>query len=150
MELALELASRWRRLGGALIDSLISLVIIIPIMFVFGIFEQVMQGQGMTINQQALILLLSLVIFLVVNAYLLANYGQTVGKRLVGTRIVSNMGGQNVSLLKIFGLRVLPISLIAQIPFAGAILILVDTLFIFREDKRCIHDLIAATKVVKI
>jgi uncharacterized RDD family membrane protein YckC len=36
-------------------------------------------------------------------------------------------------------------TLIGIIPFYG----LVDVLFIFREDKRCIHDLIAGTHVVQ-
>ena len=35
--------------------------------------------------------------------------------------------------------------IIALVPFYA----LVDVLFIFRNDQRCIHDLIAGTKVIK-
>ena len=46
-------------------------------------------------------------------------------------------------------LRLVPIHLISQVPFAGGFVGLADSLFIFRQDKRCIHDLIAGTKVVE-
>jgi len=35
----LNLASRWKRLGGALVDFLISMVICIPIMLATGLLE---------------------------------------------------------------------------------------------------------------
>ena len=47
-------------------------------------------------------------------------------------------------------MRYFPLAVIAQIPFAGGIFSLIDCLFIFREDRRCIHDLIAGTKVVDV
>jgi uncharacterized RDD family membrane protein YckC len=37
-----------------------------------------------------------------------------------------------------------------QIPVVNFILPLLDALFIFREDRRCIHDLIAGTKVIQL
>lgn len=39
-------------------------------------------------------------------------------------------------------------AVISAIPLAGAAFGLVDILFIFRADRRCIHDLIAGTHVV--
>jgi uncharacterized RDD family membrane protein YckC len=38
--------------------------------------------------------------------------------------------------------------LMTLIPFAGLVLALLDVLFIFRDDQRCLHDLLADTKVV--
>jgi uncharacterized RDD family membrane protein YckC len=39
---------------------------------------------------------------------------------------------------------------VALIPVIGGFLPLVDVLFIFRHDRRCIHDLLAGTNVVKV
>ena len=35
------------------------------------------------------------------------------------------------------------------VPYLGMIFHLVDSLFIFREDRRCLHDRIAGTRVVR-
>jgi uncharacterized RDD family membrane protein YckC len=47
-------------------------------------------------------------------------------------------------------LRYLPISLAALIPVIGPYLSLVDVVFIFGSERRCIHDRLAGTKVVKV
>jgi len=39
--------------------------------------------------------------------------------------------------------------LISAIPVVGSFFVLIDTLLVFRADRRCVHDLIAGTKVVK-
>jgi len=36
------------------------------------------------------------------------------------------------------------------LPLVGKASRLIDTIFIFRENRRCLHDLIAGTRVVKI
>ena len=52
-------------------------------------------------------------------------------------------------LSRIVLLRMVPMSIVAYIPFVGGLLNLVDILFIFGRDRRCIHDLIADTIVVQ-
>ena len=39
---------------------------------------------------------------------------------------------------------------IGGIPFVGFIFTIVDPLFIFQESRRCVHDLIADTLVIKV
>jgi len=145
-----ELASRWKRLGGSLLDGLITMAIILPVMVISGVFAQITQKHGMSIGQQVLFFCFAMVVSLLVNGYFLAKHGQTVGKKLVGTRIVSNESGQLLTLEKVFGLRFVLPSLITQIPIVGGIFAVLDSLFIFQKNKRCIHDLIAGTKVVKV
>ncbi|MEA2700447.1 MAG: hypothetical protein QOI66_4718, partial [Myxococcales bacterium] len=40
--------------------------------------------------------------------------------------------------------------IISAIPYLGGLYALVDALFIFRDDRRCIHDLIAGTRVIAV
>jgi formylglycine-generating enzyme required for sulfatase activity/uncharacterized RDD family membrane protein YckC len=165
-ELNQELASRWQRLWGSLIDALIAMAIIFPAMWFLGLWQlmadakwsssagyfekqQEVLGQ-LTIEQRIIMFALGTVVFIVIQGYLLGKYGQTIGKRMVGTRIVSCEDGRILPFWTVFSLRYLPVSLVSQIPVAGQWLSLIDVLFIFRKDKRCIHDLIAGTKVVKV
>jgi uncharacterized RDD family membrane protein YckC len=77
-------------------------------------------------------------------------HGQTVGKRLLGIRIVRVQDDANPGFVHAVLLRsVVPI-IIRAIPMFGLGFWLVDVGCIFRTDKRCLHDLIAGTKVVQI
>jgi uncharacterized RDD family membrane protein YckC len=79
------------------------------------------------------------------NIYLLATRGQTLGKQWMKIRIVTNPQGENPGFVKAFLLRGLVNCLIGNfVPLYG----IVDVCFIFREDRRCLHDLIAETIVV--
>jgi uncharacterized RDD family membrane protein YckC len=84
----------------------------------------------------------------VVTITFVSRYGQTIGKRLVGVKVVRN-NGERASLGRIFWLRNVVSALPALIPVVGGIYGLVDTLFIFGDSRRCIHDLIGDTKVVR-
>lgn len=77
--------------------------------------------------------------------YLLHTEGQTIGKRAANIRIVEVDSGENGGFVRNFLLREFVNGLLAFIPFYA----IVDILFIFRDDQRCIHDHIAGTKVVK-
>jgi uncharacterized RDD family membrane protein YckC len=142
-----NLASLGARLGGAIIDAIISWVLVFPLMYYTGFWQSAMAGQ-VNYGLQVLLSIGGMVIFLLLNGYLLAKHGQTIGKRIVGTRIVSVTDGQILPLVKVFGLRYVPMSLVAMVPIVGNILALVNVLFIFRDDRRCIHDLIAGTRVI--
>jgi len=87
-------------------------------------------------------------IFLLINGKFLASNGQTVGKKLMGVKIVSLSGGI-LPLKDVILRRYAPPVLISIIPIIGGIFCLADVLCIFRGDRRCIHDLIAGTKVVR-
>ena len=145
-----ELASRWQRLWGALLDALIAMAIVFPVMWISGVWQQLMRGAQMSVEQRIWLFIFGVILFFILQGYLLAKHGQTIGKRIVGTRIVSAEDGRILPLSRIFWLRNLPASLVAQIPTFGPWISVIDSLFIFRKDKRCIHDLIAGTKVIKV
>jgi uncharacterized RDD family membrane protein YckC len=144
-----ELATRWARLGGGLLDGLITSAVIVPIMFATGYMQSAMSGVEPSLPTQLGYSLLGIVVIVAINGYWLQKSGQTIGKRVAGTRIVSVGDNTLLPLWKIVLLRILPINLLALVPVVGPILSTIGILFIFRSDKRCLHDLIAGTKVIR-
>jgi uncharacterized RDD family membrane protein YckC len=94
-----------------------------------------------------LAMLVILGVVAVINCILLNMYGQTIGKRMLGIKVVRT-DGDEVSLGRFIFLRFLPIALLGRIPFVGPIIGLVDCLLIFGDDRRCLHDVFADTIVV--
>ena len=143
-----NLASRWARLGASLIDSIILVVPIIAIVYGTDYWERVM-NQNISLIEQMLPVLMGFLEYLVLNGYLLHKRGQTIGKWALGIKIVSLHNEKILPLWKVFFVRYVPQVLVAMIPLAGSILILINDLFIFRKNKRCVHDYIAGTKVIR-
>jgi uncharacterized RDD family membrane protein YckC len=84
---------------------------------------------------------------------LLALRSQNLGMLLLSIRVVRVSDHQPAGFLHASLLRFLvPVSLIFMpgvIAFLGVMFLCVDYCFIFRDDRRCLHDLIAGTTVVK-
>jgi uncharacterized RDD family membrane protein YckC len=85
----------------------------------------------------------------IVQIVLLSMWGQTIGKKLCGVRIVRFADGSQAGFVRAWLLRSLVVSIIAQIPILGPVFAVADICFIFRSDRRCLHDHIAGTVVVK-
>jgi uncharacterized RDD family membrane protein YckC len=148
-----DLADRWARLGAALIDGAVMLVIMVPLMFMGGYWEVAFEagrsgGFGlMPLGTTLLWAAIGFVLFVLVQGYPLHATAQTWGKKLLSIRIV-DLQGRQPSLVDLLLKRYLPTHAIANIPCLGSIYVLVDVLMIFRDDRRCLHDLIAGTRVV--
>jgi uncharacterized RDD family membrane protein YckC len=82
-------------------------------------------------------------------AVLLSLRGQTVGKILTSIRIVRAKDGTPAGFVHAFLLRGFLARCLRHVPVIGFLFWFVDNCFIFRDDHRCLHDLIAGTKVVK-
>lgn len=83
---------------------------------------------------------------LATNLRLLYNDGQTLGKRAMGIRIVDVDGGR-APMTRLILLRWLPFFLVGLIPYLGMLVSLVNVCWIFEKEQRCLHDLLARTKV---
>ena len=83
---------------------------------------------------------------MVVQAVLLSSHGQTIGKRLMGLRIVRADTGRNGGFVTNVFLRAVINGLLA----CTIIYFVVDSLFLLFRNRLCLHDYIAGTKVVKI
>ncbi|MBD9479957.1 RDD family protein [Pseudoxanthomonas sp. PXM02] len=145
---------RWLRLAAALIDGCIAMVLIVPLMFVGGYWQAAFEagrsgGLGlMPLGTTLLWAVIGFVVFALVQAYPLNATGQTWGKKLLSIRIV-DLQGNKPSLVDLLVKRYLPTHAIANLPCVGLLYVLVDSLMIFRQDQRCVHDLIAGTRVVR-
>ncbi|MGE8499657.1 MAG: RDD family protein [Pseudomonas sp.] len=140
-------ASRGARLGAAIIDTVLLMAITLPISYFNGDFERIAQGVVPGLWEQVLNLALGIVIFLLINGTWLKRYGQTVGKRVCKVRIV-NMQGQIPDLAGLVLKRYVSVWLLTLIPTLGGLLCIINYLFIFRRDRRCVHDHLAGTRVV--
>jgi len=142
-----ELASRWQRLGGAIIDGIIGFVVALPMMFMLGIFEYTRKGASPPFQLSLISAVIGFAVFALIHGYFLNKNGQTIGKKVLGTKIVG-MDDNRLGLQAILFKRYLPITVVSIIPVLGGLLSLVDILFIFGKEKRCVHDYIAGSKVV--
>jgi uncharacterized RDD family membrane protein YckC len=154
-----ELAGRGARLAAKIVDGLtvLAVLLVAGVMAAIGIsLATALHGPGaMRVLGLSLAAILAgltgflcLVALIIWNCIWLQRYGQTVGKRVLHVRIVRS-SGERASLGRIFGLRYLPMMLLGAIPKLGALITLIDYLLIFRDSRRCLHDQIADTKVVK-
>ena len=131
-----ELASRFQRFRAAIIDVMIYVVAVLP----YAVF----------MSKPAVGISLSALVFLGIigwNGVLLAQNGQTIGKKASRIRIVRT-DDSDASFSRLFFMRMLLTWVMGSVPFIGPLFSLVNVLFIFRDDRRCIHDLICDTKVV--
>lgn len=85
--------------------------------------------------------------FLAINVWFMKR-GQTIGKWLLGLRIVSVDTGRPLPVGQLITRRYLPGWIAGLLPRIGGVYGLVNVLMIFREDRRCLHDVIAGTHVV--
>lgn len=141
----LELADRGARLGAMLLDNLIVFGVVFLIVPLGAALEKVSQAAS---SFAILLMGAALLAVLVINLVLLHRQGQTLGKRIVGIRIL-RIDGSRCELWRIIVLRVFAIGLLQMIPFIGWIIFLIDALMIFGEERRCLHDMFADTMVVK-
>jgi uncharacterized RDD family membrane protein YckC len=147
------LASLGKRFLGALVDGLSGLVFVGPGygLMIAGTINSPNQNEVPVLALVGMgLLAIGALALLGVQLYLLATRSQSLGKVIVKTQIWDVTTGQPAGFVKSFLIRALVNGLIGGIPCVGAIYSIVDICFIFREDRRCIHDLLASTVVLDI
>jgi uncharacterized RDD family membrane protein YckC len=152
-------ASRGSRLGATIIDSLIIFVPMIPA-YVHAIPAIMRAGPGMQRNAFAVwamiagtggwfyLGLLWALAVLALNGMFAYRNGQSIAKKWLGIKDV-RPDGSRASFARIFWLRNVLSGCLSLIPLVGGFYGLIDALFIFGSAKRCVHDYIADTIVVR-
>lgn len=86
----------------------------------------------------------------IVQIVMISTRGQSIGKRIFGIRIVRFATHAPAGFLHGWLIRAVVPGIISCLPWIGFVFVIVNYCFIFREDRRCLHDLIADTCVVKV
>jgi uncharacterized RDD family membrane protein YckC len=158
----LELAGRGTRLAAAIIDRLFVLLCLIPGLALMGpaLVQMALASQrGEEPDLEAFgaggallgagFTMLALLALIIVQVWMISTRGQSLGKRFLGIRIVKFADNARPGFVHGWLLRDFVTAVISAVPYVGTVFALVDVCFIFGEQRRCIHDLIAGTKVVK-
>jgi uncharacterized RDD family membrane protein YckC len=156
------LAERGARLLAATIDELILLAVALPMIIgAMPAMTALIAGgadlesigtsdvlHAMIAGPGAIITVLALIAWCVITGWLVATNGQSIGKRLVGIKVVRT-DGSRASFARIFLLRNVVNGLPNLLPYVGWLYQLVDPLLIYQESRQCLHDKIADTMVVR-
>jgi uncharacterized RDD family membrane protein YckC len=143
-----SLAPRGDRLLAVIVDIAVALPIVILVGIFTGEFSALFHRQAVPSSVYWDNALAGWAWFFLVNTYLLKRYGQTVGKRFLDIRI-SDYHTDAVPPFWRLLVRIGVHSVAGLLGALGGLFSLVDDLFIFSKGRRCIHDLIAGTRVVK-
>ena len=147
------LAERGTRLGAIIVDYLLALASMLPagVVASFLLFTnrdnfQSEESKWMLIGSLCMMGLMVLG-FAIYQMYLISTTGQSLAKRWMGIKIV-RLDGSPVGFVHGVLLRSFVIGALGGIPFVGWIVGIVDPLMIFGEERRCLHDHIAGTRVI--
>ncbi len=139
------IAGAGARLGGALLDFLFHLLGVILGVLCIAAIAAVTEGSDAGAIAGLLLAVAFGLVPVIINAVLITKTGQTVGKKLVGTRIVMEGTGQLPGFVQGWLVRYFVFGLISQfVPF----LALIDAFFVFTERAKTLHDRLAGTIVV--
>jgi uncharacterized RDD family membrane protein YckC len=141
-----------RRLLATTIDFILVPVCALLIMLVTGALEHAEDYAG-GYQVPVRILVLGVSSYLSLNGWLLYRRGETVGKSLLGIKIVSAHSGTRPALWKLLCLRAPFFPLLYLVIFYGftpwlVLVPLLDLIFMLGKQRRCLHDYAAGTFVV--
>jgi len=154
---AAALAGLGSRFGAALVDGIAQMLCRLPtsLAIYHVLAEQVSSGQQLSFVEVATVARDSmsksypfLAALIVLQGVLLTLRSQSLGKIVAGIRIVRVRDGSKAGFVHAFLLRGVAPGVIELIPILGGLFWLVDVCFIFGDQRRCVHDHIAGTKVV--
>ncbi len=151
------MANLAQRFGGAMVDGILMWACLLAPPMIAGnlgvmwdalesgdpeVMAQVLGGGDYTATPILIVVLAGF------NLWLLFKDGQTIGKRLMGIRIVRT-SGVRAGFLRIIALRAWVPGLLYMLPFAGPAIMIIGHAAILLPQRRCLHDFLADTKVVR-
>lgn len=103
---------------------------------------------GMIPNIAIISAVVYLIIMLFIQGFLLHKYGQSIGKKLLGIKVVDLQTEANPGVVRAFVLR----SLVFILPtlYTLPLFSIIDYLFSIGKKKQTLHDKLAKTKVIKV
>jgi uncharacterized RDD family membrane protein YckC len=143
-------AGRGVRLVAAIVDGFVfAAMVYVPLLIGLGMTGGITGADGQfnvaaMFGTGGLLALAGLVAWAVITYSLVKRNGQTIAKKWFGIKVVRS-DGSPASVGRIFWLRNVVNGILGIIPLYG----LIDALWIFGEERRCLHDKIADTIVIK-
>jgi uncharacterized RDD family membrane protein YckC len=149
LHISAERGTRW---WARVIDNLLLIVTCVPAGLTFAESSSLLRsGRGvgsLSLSPLTYGLCLIPLALLCYQWFLITTRGQSLGKKWLGIKVI-RMDGSPVGFVHGVLLREWILSLARIIPYAGSMIGLVDALMIFGEERRCMHDQIAGTRVVQ-
>ena len=142
------LAGRLERLGAAMLDNLIVTLAVVPLAVYLDVSSYVEAQTELPTDIRIKLTFAVFAAFLILNGHLLSKYGQTIGKRYMKIAMV-DIHGHVPNFNHVVATRYAPFWFMGLIPVLSLIPV-IEVLTIFREDKRCVHDLFAGTRVIDV
>lgn len=134
-------ANRWKRFVGAWIDVLFQFAVGVAPAFVLFL----MNGSDEDAAETAeLVVLYGMIAGFLVNGVLTGVYGKSIGKFVLRMTVVRIDNEEVPGFVKGALVRTFLPALLSQIPFFA----FADAVSIFSQQRRCLHDLMAGTKVL--
>lgn len=144
------IASRWPRFFAGCIDFLAVPLFGLIVLLVTGILEHAEDYSsicGIVIRA----LSVGVSAYLILNGWFLYRYGQSLGKRLLRIKIVDSRSGKKASFWKLILIRIWFFPLLYLVfLFPVTLVPVLDQLFVFSKSRRCLHDWLCATTVVRV
>lgn len=149
-----EKAGRGTRFLALIVDAFVAIALIYLPLFIgagmSGAFSVASSPDNPLASMTALLAgggmfaLVGFIVWCVITYVLVKRNGQTIAKKWLGIKVVRT-DGSPASVGRIFWLRNVVNGVLGILPLYG----LIDALWIFGEESRCLHDKIADTIVVK-
>lgn len=171
-ELVVQLASPWRRIGAVLLNYIIYMLIFVPVFVAMGPYIfQILNGADQSAvaasmheaGPDSLVMAfmvtgVGFLVFIVLQLVWMIKRGQSIGKRIMGIKVVT-MDGTNPGFVGYVVLREAVfwfiLTIISMIPFIGIVayygiqVALLVMIFMEKNNRQTLQDLLAKTLVVK-
>ena len=140
-----------QRIVGALIDSFAMFAVGIGLAVVGYVMGSLIDSQNveMAIGIAYFGFYGGIIVVSIINAVLISSSGQSMGKKVVKTRITDRDTGAPSGFVQGFLVRNFLFGLITGIPCVGALIGLADLIMLFPEPNETLHDKLAKTVVVQ-
>lgn len=142
------LATPHSRVLAVVLDEVVLTAFVVALLWQLGMLDTIERIFEDDLDAMTTLAGLGILVWLAIQLPFLWN-GQTLGKRIIGLRMVDHATGDPVPLGRLLLLRYLPFMLAGCIPLVGRIILLTDLTMLSRRSRRCLHDLLAGTKVVE-
>jgi uncharacterized RDD family membrane protein YckC len=152
------LASLGQRILGAVIDNVLTLVALSPVLTHLDLDRLESSGslsgmEALMTNVPEMNVIMAMLLLLgiaIAQTALIIKRGQSIGKLIVGTRIVDQASGIRPNAMNTFVLRSFVIGLLYNLPFIGMIVMIADlAMLLFSPERISLHDRLAKTLVVE-